>query len=113
MEGHRSIHQRQIQSHALADPNRRPPPNRIRFLHFRERHRPPLWRRREIPRLNWVFRGFYGYFYQAPPLVTATGALLDLANSQNFTFSPLKGERDIEWQFGVTIPFHGWNLERR
>ena len=52
-----------------------------------------------IPHLNWVFRGFYGYFYQAPPLVTATGALLDLANSQNFTFSPLKGERDIEWQY--------------
>ena len=43
-----------------------------------------------IPRLNWVFRGFYGYFYQAPPLVTATGALLDLANSQNFTFAPLQ-----------------------
>jgi len=63
-----------------------------------------------IPRLNWVFRGFYGYFYQAPPLVTATGALLDLANSQNFTFAPLHGERDIEWQFGVTIPYRGWNL---
>ncbi|MGA7357404.1 MAG: TonB-dependent receptor, partial [Candidatus Sulfotelmatobacter sp.] len=63
-----------------------------------------------IPRLNWVFRGFYGYFYQAPPLVTATGALLDLANSQNFTFAPLRGERDIEWQFGVTIPYRGWNL---
>ncbi|MFZ1928353.1 MAG: carboxypeptidase regulatory-like domain-containing protein, partial [Candidatus Sulfotelmatobacter sp.] len=31
----------------------------------------------KIPGLNWVFRGFYGYFYQAPPLVTATGALLD------------------------------------
>ena len=63
-----------------------------------------------IPRLNWVFRGFYGYFYQAPPLVTATGALLDLANSQNFTFAPLHGERDIEWQYGVTIPYRGWTL---
>jgi hypothetical protein len=63
-----------------------------------------------VPRLNWVFRGFYGYFYQAPPLVTATGALLDLADSQNFSFAPLRGERDIEWQFGVTIPFHGWDL---
>ncbi len=50
---------------------------------------------------------------QAPPLVTATGALLDLANSQSFTFSPLKGERDIEWQYGVTIPFHGWQPQRR
>lgn len=64
-----------------------------------------------VPRLNWVFRGFYGYYYQAPPLVTATGALLDLANSQNFTFAPLHGERDIESQFGVTIPCHGWVLD--
>jgi len=64
-----------------------------------------------IPHLNWTFRGFYGYYYQAPPLVTATGALLDLANSQNFTFAPLHGERDIEWQFGVMIPFHGWTLD--
>lgn len=63
-----------------------------------------------VPRLNWVFRGFYGYYYQAPPLVTATGALLNLASSQNFTFAPLHGERDIEWQFGVTIPYRGWIL---
>ena len=65
----------------------------------------------KVPRLNWVFHGFYGYFYQAPPLVTATGALLDLANSQDFTFAPLHGERDYEWQFGVTIPYRGWNLD--
>jgi outer membrane receptor protein involved in Fe transport len=63
-----------------------------------------------VPRLNWVFRAYYGYFYQAPPLVTATGALLDLASSQNFTFAPLHGERDIESQFGVTIPYRGWDL---
>ena len=25
----------------------------------------------KIPRLNWVFSGFYGYYYQAPPLATA------------------------------------------
>ena len=64
----------------------------------------------KVPKLDWVFRGFYGYYYQAPPLVTATGALLDLASSQNFTFAPLHGERDIEWQFGVTIPYRGWTL---
>ncbi len=64
----------------------------------------------KIPRLNWVFSGFYGYYYQAPPLVTATGPLLDLANGQNFTFSPLHGERDIQWQYGVTIPFRNWTL---
>jgi hypothetical protein len=64
-----------------------------------------------IPRLNWVFHGFYGQFYQAPPLLTATGALLDLAASQTATFGPLHGERDREYQFGVSIPFHGWVLE--
>ena len=65
----------------------------------------------KVPCLNWVFRGFYGHFYQAPPLVTATGALLGLANSQNFTFAPLHGERDKEWQYGVTIPYRGWTLD--
>jgi len=64
-----------------------------------------------VPHLNWVFRAFYGDFYQAPPLVTATGPLLGLANSQNFTFAPLRGERDEEHQFGVTIPFRGWALD--
>jgi len=64
-----------------------------------------------IPHLNWVFRAFYGDFYQAPPLVTATGPLLGLANSQNFTFAPLRGERDEEHQFGLTIPFRGWALD--
>jgi hypothetical protein len=64
-----------------------------------------------IPRLNWVFRGFWGEFYQAPPLLTATGPLIDLANSQSLTFGPLRGERDHEYQFGVAIPFHGWVLD--
>jgi outer membrane cobalamin receptor len=63
------------------------------------------------PRLHWVLRGFYGHYYQAPPLVTATGALLGLANSQNFTFAPLHGERDKEYQFGVMIPYRGWTLD--
>jgi hypothetical protein len=64
-----------------------------------------------VPRLNWVFRGFYGVFYQPPPLLTATGPLIDLANSQSLTFGPLRGERDHEYQFGVTIPYRGWALD--
>ena len=64
-----------------------------------------------VPKVNWVFHGFYGKFYQPPPLLTATGPLLDLATSQVLTFAPLKGERDEEYQFGVSIPFHGWVLE--
>jgi hypothetical protein len=64
-----------------------------------------------VPRLKWVFHGFFGDFYQAPPLLTATGPLLDLASSQSLTFGPLRGERDREYQFGVSIPFFGWVLE--
>jgi hypothetical protein len=65
----------------------------------------------KVPRLNWVLRAFYGDFYQAPPLLTATGPLLALANSQNLTFGALHGERDEEHQFGLTIPFRGWALD--
>jgi len=64
-----------------------------------------------IPKLNWVFRGFYGRFYQAPPLLTLSGPLLIAANNQNLGFVPLHGERDEEHQFGVTIPFHGWTID--
>ncbi|HLI86373.1 MAG TPA: TonB-dependent receptor [Bryobacteraceae bacterium] len=64
-----------------------------------------------IPRMNWVFHGFWGEFYQPPPLLTATGPLADLATSQSLAFGPLHGERDREYQFGVSIPFHGWVLE--
>ncbi|MGB2618546.1 MAG: TonB-dependent receptor [Candidatus Acidiferrales bacterium] len=65
----------------------------------------------QIPHLNWVFHAFYGDFYQAPPLLTATGPVNNLANSQDLAFGPLRGERDEEHQFGVTIPFRGWALD--
>jgi len=64
-----------------------------------------------IPKLNWVFHAFYGHFYQAPPLLSVSGPLLQAANNQNLSFIPLHGERDEEHQFGVTIPFHGWTLD--
>ena len=64
-----------------------------------------------IPKLNWVFRGFYGHFYQAPPLLTLSGPLLGAATNQNLSFAPLHGERDEEHQFGVTIPFRGWTID--
>ena len=63
------------------------------------------------PRLNWVFRAFYGDFYQAPPLLTATGPVVQFVNSQNLSFIPLHGERDEESQFGVTIPLRGWTVD--
>jgi outer membrane receptor protein involved in Fe transport len=64
-----------------------------------------------IPRLNWVFRGFWGQYYQAPPLSTVTGPLLDFAVTQGVGFIPLRGERDQEHQFGLTIPVRGWSFD--
>ena len=29
-----------------------------------------------LPKLNWVFRAFYGHFYQPPPLLTVSGPVL-------------------------------------
>ncbi len=65
-----------------------------------------------IPRLRWTFRGFYGQYYQAPPLVTVSGpALIDFAQGEGLGFVPLHGEFDEEHQFGVSIPYHGWVLD--
>jgi outer membrane receptor protein involved in Fe transport len=65
-----------------------------------------------IPKLNWVLRGFYGHFYQAPPLGTLSGPALNaIQNQQQLNFARLPGERDEEHQFGVTIPFKGWVLD--
>jgi hypothetical protein len=64
-----------------------------------------------VPHLHWVLKAFYGNYYQAPPLLTASGPLLDFVTSQNLAFLPLHGERDREHQFGVTIPFRGWTLD--
>ncbi|HXP44937.1 MAG TPA: TonB-dependent receptor [Candidatus Acidoferrales bacterium] len=61
-----------------------------------------------LPHLNWTFRAFYGHYYQAPPLITASGPLLAFAQASNLGFIALPGERDEEHQFGVTIPLRGW-----
>lgn len=64
-----------------------------------------------VPRLNWVFRAFYGHYYQAPPLLSVSGPLIQFCNANNCGFLPLHGERDEEHQFGVTIPVRGWVLD--
>jgi hypothetical protein len=64
-----------------------------------------------VPRLKWTFRAFYGHYYQAPPLLTAAGPLVQFVNQNNLAFIPLHGERDEEHQFGVTIPYRGWTID--
>lgn len=65
----------------------------------------------EVPRLHWVFRSFYGRFYQPPPLLTIGGLLVTYAVSQNTALQPLHGERDEEHQFGVQVLLRGWVLD--
>lgn len=64
-----------------------------------------------LPKTNWMLRGFWGKYYQAPPLTTLSGPLLEFAQANNLGFIPLHGERDEEYQFGLTIPIHGWTVD--
>jgi hypothetical protein len=65
----------------------------------------------QVPGVNWILRGFWGKFYQAPPLTTLSGPLLQYAQTSNLGFLPLHGERDQEYQFGVTIPLDDWTID--
>lgn len=40
-----------------------------------------------------------------------SGPLLQFALGQDFGFIPLNGERDIQHDFGLTIPYRGWSLD--
>jgi hypothetical protein len=77
-----------------------------------------------VPGIHWVFRAFWGRYYQPPPLISISGPLLQFvepgcnpatqaccADADASCFLPLHGERDEEHQFGVTIPFRGWSLD--
>jgi outer membrane receptor protein involved in Fe transport len=64
-----------------------------------------------LPRLNWILHGYYAYYYQPPPLNSLSGPLLQFALQQGFGFVPLPGERDIQRDFGLTIPLRGWSLD--
>jgi len=64
-----------------------------------------------IPSLKWVLRGFFGEYYQAPPLSTVSGPLLSYAVSMGLGVIPLKGERDQENQVGLTIPLRRWTFD--
>ena len=64
-----------------------------------------------IPRLNWVLRGFWGRYYQAPPLLSVSGPLLNQCSAGDCGFLPLRGERDEQREFGLTIPVRGWTLD--
>src|SRR5579859_133580 len=63
----------------------------------------------QIPHLHWILRGAYSRYYQAPPLDTISADVLSISPDQGFL--PLRGERDEQRDFGLTIPVRGWVLE--
>jgi hypothetical protein len=67
----------------------------------------------ELPRLHWVFRGYYGHYFQPAPIQTVSSTLLDYVHSQpgQNAFVPIPSERDEEHQFGLTIPLRGWTVD--
>ncbi len=64
-----------------------------------------------IPRLNWTLHGYYAYYYQPPPLDSLAGPTLQFAVTQGYGFVPLQGERDIQHDIGLSIPFRGWEVD--
>jgi outer membrane receptor protein involved in Fe transport len=87
----------------------------LRFTHFsgeisENATDPRIGAAIQIPKLKWVLRAAYSYYYQAPPLDTVSGSLIDNAGCVGCGFLPLFGERDIQQEYGVTIPFSGWEL---
>ncbi|GAC1633529.1 MAG: hypothetical protein NVS9B14_08420 [Candidatus Acidiferrum sp.] len=85
----------------------------FRFTHFsggltENKTDPRLGVALRIPTLNWVARASYSRFYQAPPLTTISGPLLDSTGS---AFLPLHGEVDEQREFGLAIPLRGWTFD--
>src|SRR5487761_466498 len=64
-----------------------------------------------IPRIDWILHGYYAQYYQAPPLDTVSGPLLNFALQQGVGFVPLPGERDRQWDAGLSIPVRKWSLD--
>ena len=58
-----------------------------------------------------VVRASYSDVYQAPPLSTVSGPLLQFALQAGFGFLPLHGERDHQQEIGIAVPLGGWNLD--
>ena len=88
----------------------------VRYTHFsagavEDKTDPRLGAAVHIPQLGWVVRAFYGRYFQAPPLTTITGPLLQFAAGQGFSFAPIHGETDEQREFGLTIPLRGWTLD--
>jgi outer membrane receptor protein involved in Fe transport len=85
----------------------------VRFTYFGGSFSEHAWDPRvgtaiTLPKIGWVLRGSYSRYYQAPPLDTVTGPVLEFAQTQDLGFLPLHGERDEQYDVGLVIPVRGW-----
>jgi TonB dependent receptor-like, beta-barrel/Carboxypeptidase regulatory-like domain/TonB-dependent Receptor Plug Domain len=64
-----------------------------------------------LPWRNAVLHASWGRAYQAPPLSTVSGPLLDFALDEGFDFLPLRGERDRMTDVGLSLPAGSWSAE--
>ena len=88
----------------------------LRFTHFGGQVNETVWSPRlgasaRIPGTPLTARGFWGRYYQAPPLQTVSGPILDFALQEGFGFLPLEGERDEEYQFGLSASLQDWDAD--
>jgi outer membrane cobalamin receptor len=88
----------------------------VRFTHFHgsiteNAVSPRVGAAIRIPRIKVVLHGFYGRYYQAPPLTTVSGPLLEFAARKGFGFIPLRGERDEEFQLGAGTILKGVDIQ--
>jgi outer membrane receptor protein involved in Fe transport len=88
----------------------------IRFTHYsglvnENAADPRLGAAIRIPRLNWTLHGYYAYYYQPPPLDSLAGPSLQFAITQGYGFIPLRGERDIQHDIGLSVPVRGWVID--
>ncbi|MGH9469510.1 MAG: carboxypeptidase regulatory-like domain-containing protein [Terriglobia bacterium] len=63
-----------------------------------------------VPRVHWILHGYYAQYYQPPPLDTISGPLASFVLQQGFSFTPLHGDRDHQWDTGISIPVRHWFL---
>ena len=88
------LRQRQVRSDLVADFDCRRSPIALHGGIVENATDPRFGVAVKVPHLNWVFRAFYGDFYQAPPLVTATGCTAGFRGPPGFFF------RSPAWRAG-------------
>ncbi len=105
------IRRRQVQTDLVADLYRRPSRNALYSGRRRGCHGPSLWRGRQSSPPTLGFSRLLRGLLPSPASGDGHRPGQRLSDQPGFSFAPLHGERDEEHQYGVTIPYRGWDLD--